>query len=95
MLSAKDVAIVYETLLSSPGMEDVVKIALSIPRKQVLLLSKVIEFGLSVKDEKGAGGILSIADAETIKALRDIAADVLVKGNLSVMNEKLSSLNGQ
>ena len=39
MLSAKDAAIVYETLLSSPGMNDSVKVSLQLPRKNVLLLT--------------------------------------------------------
>ncbi|MEO6550735.1 MAG: hypothetical protein ABIN94_22210 [Ferruginibacter sp.] len=58
MLTSKDVAIVYETLLTSPGMNDAVKIALNIPRKNVLLLSKVLELGLSIKGENGQGGLL-------------------------------------
>ena len=50
MLSKTDVAKIYETVLSIPGMNDNVKISFSISRKNVLLLSKIIERGLSVKD---------------------------------------------
>ena len=50
MLAKTDVARIYETVLSIPGMSDNVKIAFNIPRKNVLLLSKVIERGLSLKD---------------------------------------------
>ena len=49
MLAKTDVARIYETVLSIPGMNDQVKIALNIPRKNVLLLSKIIERGLSAK----------------------------------------------
>ncbi len=45
MLSAKDVAMIYETLLSSPGMNDAVRIDVKLLRKNVLLLVKVIELG--------------------------------------------------
>ena len=50
MLAKTDVARIYDTVLSIPGMSDNVKIAFNIPRKNVLLLSKVIERGLSLKD---------------------------------------------
>ena len=50
MLSVKEVAVVYETLLSSPGMNDTVRIALSVSRKNVLLLAKVVEMGMTMKE---------------------------------------------
>ena len=55
MLSTKDVAMIYETLLSSPGMNDAVRIDVKLPRKNVLLLTKVIELGLSLKDQTPKG----------------------------------------
>jgi hypothetical protein len=92
MLSAKEVAIVYETLLTSPGMNDPVKIDLRIPRKNVLLLSKLIELGLSMKDEKAEGSLLSIVDATTLNELKGVADDMLTKGGLAAMNDKLNAL---
>lgn len=92
MLSSKDAAIVYETLLSSPGMNDNVKIDLRIPRKQVLLLSQVIEIGLSFKDEKAEGNILTTMDDVTAEAMRQVASDLLSKAGLTAMNEKLQAL---
>jgi hypothetical protein len=62
MLSSKDAAIVYETLLTSSGMNDAVKIEMRIPRKMVLLLTKVIESGFAIKNEDAQDGLLSIAD---------------------------------
>ena len=43
MLTTNDVAKVYDTILSIPGMNDTVKIDLRISRKNVLLLNHVIE----------------------------------------------------
>ena len=51
MLSTNDVAKVYDTILSIPGMNEIVKIDLKISRKNVLLLNSVIERGLTAKDD--------------------------------------------
>jgi hypothetical protein len=92
MLTSKDVTIVYETLLSSPGMSDAVKIALNIPRKNVLLLSKVLETGLSVKDENGQGSLLASLDSTTIEELKEVMKDLLSKAGLTALYDKLNSL---
>lgn len=91
MLSAKDVAAVYETLLSSPGMNERVKITLQIPRKQVLLLSKIIEAGMNAKNDGEKDGLLSV-DNETIKELSGISADLLQKAELTELNERITAL---
>jgi hypothetical protein len=53
-----DLAKVYDTVLSIPGMNEALKIELRIPRKNVLLLSKVIERGLAQDGEEGGAGVL-------------------------------------
>jgi hypothetical protein len=95
MLTTKDVAIVYETLLTSPGMNDAVKVTLTIPRKDVLLLSKVIELGLSMKDDTSKGGLLSAVSGESLDELNTVAADLLKKAGLTEMYDKLNSLQSK
>lgn len=95
MLSTKDAAIVYETLLSSPGMSDSVKIDLRIPRKNVLLLFQLIETGLLCKDEKTSGNFLIPMDAATSEAMRQIAGDLLSKAGLTAMQERLQELHSK
>lgn len=92
MLSVKDVTIVYETLLASPGMNDTVKISLRIPRKQVLLLSKLIEIGMEARNEEGKASVLSIADANTMEEVAGLAVELLKKAELTEMNEKINAL---
>jgi hypothetical protein len=53
MLTTNDVTNVYDTILSIPRMNDTVKIDLKISRKNVLLLHKVIERGLTLKQDGG------------------------------------------
>jgi acyl dehydratase len=67
MPSKTEIAKIYETLLSIPGMNDKIKIDLRIPRKNVLFLSRIIERGLLQKenDEK-IPGVLEIVSKETL-----------------------------
>ena len=93
MLSAKDIAIVYETLLISPGMNEPVKITLTLPRKNVLLLAKVIQIGLATKEEAGEQTIISIAKKETLSELGTLSDELLNKAGLQEMNTKLTALS--
>ena len=93
MLAKADWGKVYETVLSTPGMNDTVKIALIIPRKNVLLLSKIIERGLSVKgtDDK-LHNVPDMIPEENLQELLLIASELLEKAGLTLMNQKLQSL---
>lgn len=51
MLTTTDIAQVYDTILSIPGMNETVKIDLKISRKNALLLNRVIERGLTLKQD--------------------------------------------
>ena len=92
MLSNKDAALVYETLLSSPGMNDTVKIALLLSRKNILLLAKLIEQGLVTKEETEQTGILSMLNEETATALHAVTGELLQKAGLNELNERLNAL---
>jgi hypothetical protein len=48
MLAKTDIARIYETVLSIPGINENIKIALTISRKNILLLSRAIERGFWV-----------------------------------------------
>ncbi|MEO5998950.1 MAG: hypothetical protein ABIN89_19425 [Chitinophagaceae bacterium] len=73
---------IYETLLSSPGMNDAVRIDVKLPRKNVLLLAKVIELGLSVKDQTPKGDLLHSINMECVEELRSITGEFLSKSVL-------------
>ncbi len=92
MQTTNTIAKVFETILSIPGMNENVKIQLSIPRKNVLLLSKVIECGLAVKDALGDDNILAITPKEVLEELNAISDELLKKAGLAEMNEKLNAL---
>ena len=91
MLKA-DVIKIYETLLSIPGMNDQVKIVLNLPRKNLFLLSKVIERGLSVKDPDDKSNVLEVVSKEVLSELQSYPAELLIKAGLAEMNQKLQAL---
>jgi len=87
-----DVAKIYETVLSIPGMNDNVKIAFSIPRKNVLLLSKIIERGLSAEDpDNKIFTVLDMVPKQNLQELQALPADLLEKAGLTEMNQKLQA----
>ena len=84
---------VYETLLCSPGMNEAVKIDVKINRKTILLLSNIIEWGLT--ENAGKNELLKLIPVEEASKLRELGDDCLNKAGLKDLKEKLSALNGQ
>ncbi len=93
MLTTNDVAKVYDTILSIPGMNETVKIDLKISRRNVLLLNSVIERGLTVKDaDDKSSNLLDIVPKETLQELCNLSDDCLKKAGLTELSEKLNGL---
>lgn len=93
MLTTSDVAKVYDTILSIPGMNETVKIDLKISRKNVLLLHSVIKRGLSAKEDDKSSGLLESIPRETLQELQEIADDYLTKAGLTELSEKLKAFS--
>jgi len=92
MLTTNDVARVYDTILSIPGMNETVKIDCKISRRNVLLLNNAIERGLTVKDEK-ISNLLDTVPEEALNDLRLFAGECLQKAGLTELSEKMNALN--
>ncbi len=95
MLTTNDVAKVYDTILSIPGMNETVKIDMKISRKNVLLLNSVIKRGLSSKDDDKSSNLLETIPEETLHELENIADDYLTKAGLTELSEKLKALSSK
>ena len=93
MLSVKDVTTIYETLLSSPGMNDTVKIDLRVPRKNILFLVRVIQLGLSLRSQTPKGDLINMISNETGEELAEGTAEILRKSGLTELYDKLNSLH--
>lgn len=93
MLSTTDVAKVFDTILSIPGMNETVKIDMKISRKNVLLLNNVIKRGLAAKDDDKSSNLLATVPSENLQELNSFADDCLTKAGLTELSEKLNSLS--
>lgn len=93
MFTTNDVAKVYDTILSIPGMNEVVKIDLKISRKNVLLLNQVIERGLSAKEDDKSSVLLGNVPEESLVELKNLSEECLQKAGLIELSEKLKALS--
>jgi hypothetical protein len=96
MIAKTDLAKLYETLLTIPGMNNRVKIDLKIPLRTALLLSKIIERGLLGKEmDDSSVNIIDLISPEISKEVSDLPNEILQKAGLIEMNEKIKSFNGK
>ncbi|MBP1222350.1 hypothetical protein [Flavobacterium sp. 1355] len=91
MITKNEVAKVLDTVLSIPGMGEVVKIDLKISRKNVLFLSHVISDGLA--NEKDSSVLLGSMGEEGLLELKNISEECLQKAGLVELNQKLITLS--
>jgi hypothetical protein len=93
MIAKADLSRMYETVLSIPGMNEKVRIDLKIPLKNVLILSKAIERGLSENGaEEMPAGLIDFISVETAQELLNISVEILQKAGLLELNEKLKKM---
>ena len=92
MLTTNELAKVYDTILSAPGMTEAVKIDMKLSRKNILLLHYVIKRGLSLNDDDKTNLLAGIPE-ESIKELDAIADEYLTKSGLNELSSKLSGLS--
>lgn len=81
----------YETLLCSPGMKETVKVDVRISRKSILLLSQIIQKGLSESGNQ-ASELATIAGTESSNELQEMLKTCLEKANLFELDERLAKL---
>ncbi|GIQ57854.1 hypothetical protein Flavo103_09900 [Flavobacterium collinsii] len=92
-MTTNDVAKVFDTVLSIPGMNEQVKIDLRISRKNVLLLNHVIERGLAIKEGDKPSVLLTSISEENRQELKLFGEKCLLKAGLIELSQKLDILN--
>lgn len=83
---------IFETVLSSPGMGETCKIVLSPSRQTVLLVSRLIEQGLTNKEASGGDEILSFLPSESLNELKQLSEEMLKKAGLVEFYQRLKQL---
>lgn len=82
----------YEAMLSFPGMTQKIKLGFQISRTNILLLSLIIENGLMMKNGEKLLEVLSVIPEATKKELLELSSELLTKGELNGLQEKLNTL---
>ncbi|CAC9974405.1 hypothetical protein [Flavobacterium panici] len=91
-MSEKNVAAkVFDTIMSIPGMNEMVRVDLKISRKNVLLLSHLIEKGLLLENDKSS--LLGNITADGLEELKNLSQECLQKAGLVELNDKLLSFS--
>ena len=88
----KEKSKIFETVLSSPGMNEKCKIVLMLSRQNILLLSRLIEAGLLTDEQAFDDEIILALPKESLEEFKSIHEDILRKGNLTDFYERLKSL---
>lgn len=96
MMTKDDLAVLFETILSVPGMNESVKIDLKMTRTNALLLSTVLDRGLNVKnpDDKSFNLLESVSE-ENLQELKSFADECLKKAGMTDFSEKLKLMNSK
>lgn len=91
MITKNEVAKVFDTVFSIPGMSETVRIDLKISRKNVLVLSHFIEQGLLL--DKDPSNFMGNISEEGLSEIKNISQECLQKAGLTELNQKLLTLS--
>ena len=83
---------IFETILSSPGMQENCKIVLNPTRHTILVLARLIEKGMERKDEKERDEMLSFLPGGSLTELKNISEELLKKSGLVEFYEHMKEL---
>ena len=90
--SEKEKSNIFETILTSPGMNEKCKINLMISRQNILLLSRLIEAGLLSDKNNFDDEIISALPKESLEEFKGIHEEILKKAQLTDFYERLKLL---
>jgi len=91
-VASKEKSKIFETVLSSPGMNEKCKIVLMLSRQNILLLSRLIESGLLTNERAFNDEIIAALPKEAVEEFKTIHEEILRKSNLTEFYERLKSL---
>ena len=89
---SKEKSKIFETILSSPGMNEKCKVILHLSRQNVLILGRLIEAGLLTKESSFEDEIFQVLPKESTDEFRQIHEEILRKSELTEFYGRLKSL---
>ncbi len=88
----KEKSKIFQTVLSSPGMNEKCKINLMMSRQNILLLSRLIEAGLLTDKNLFDDEIISALPDDSLQEFKNIHEEILRKGELTEFYDRLKLL---
>ena len=90
--SSKEKSKIFETVLSSPGMNEKCKIVLMLSRQNILLLSRLIEAGLLTDEQAFEDEIIAALPKESLEEFKTIHEEILRKAELTEFYQRIKQL---
>lgn len=87
--SEKEKSTIFETILSSPGMNEKCKINLLLSRQNIILLSRLIETGLLSGKNVFEDDLINVLSKESLEDMKTVHEEILKRGNLIEFYQKL------
>src|SRR5687768_5087935 len=91
-MGSKEKLKIFETILSSSGMNEKCKIVLTISRQNILVLSRLIEAGFNSDNPPFKDVIITGLPYESFDEFRTIHEEILKKGDLADFYQRLKLL---
>ncbi len=88
----KEKSRIFQTVLSSPGMNEKCKINLMMSRQNILLLSRLIEAGLLTDKNTFDDEIIAALPEDSLGEFKSIHEEILRKGELTEFYDRLKTL---
>ena len=88
----KEKSKIFETVFSSPGMSEKCKISIHISRQNIILLGRLIEYGVLSEKNSFTDEILSALPKESLEDFKMIKEEMLKKADLTDFYERLKTL---
>jgi len=88
----KEKSKIFQTVLSSPGMNEKCKINLMISRQNILLLGRLIEAGLLTDKNHFDDEIIAALSEDSLEEFKTIHEEILRKGELTDFYDRLKLL---
>jgi hypothetical protein len=83
---------IFETILSSPGMQESCKIVLNPTRQTILVLARMIESNMEKGEGKENDELISFLPETSLNELKSISEELLKKGGLVDFYEHLKQI---
>ena len=88
----KEKSKIYQTVLSSPGMNEKCKVNLIMSRQNILLLSRLIESGLLAEKNLFEDELIASLPEDSVEDFKSIHGEILRKAGLTEFYDRLKLL---